>query len=195
MELKRYLIFAVLLISLFTFSGCGEDKTIYETDTNTGGTTQKSFTFTSQTDVAPSSTVTSNSITVSGVTGAVPISVTGGSYSIGDAEFTTTAGTVSTGQSVRVRHTASALNGTTTTTTLTIGNVSGTFKSTTSGGSGVLDGEAQYKKSCGTSTCHGVPTRIPAAFRNVTAFKNYGMTFGLDDTQLQKIADYLATQP
>ncbi len=203
MKLNKYLLFVVLSAFLVVFTGCGEDKTEYENGTgpdNGGGTTPAAFAFTNQTDVALGATVTSNSITVSGITAAAPISVTGGSYSIGTGDFTSSAGTVTNGQTVRVQHTASTSNGTTTTTTLTIGGVSAAFKSTTvaaSGGDGggVLDGEAQYKKSCGTASCHGVPTRLPKSNRTVAAFKAAGMTFGLDDTQLQKIADYLATQP
>ena len=94
-------------------------------------TTPDAFTFTDQTDVPLSTTITSNSITVSGINSAAPISVTGGAYSINGGAFTSVAGTVNNGDSVRVQHTSSASFSTNTDTTLTIGGVSDTFTSTT----------------------------------------------------------------
>lgn len=90
------------------------------------------FTFASVTDVVPSTVVTSAAVTPTGYNVATPISVTGGSYSIGcGGVFSTSAGTIEPGQSVCVRHTSNAASAGTATTTLTIGGVSGTFVSTT----------------------------------------------------------------
>ena len=95
-------------------------------------TTPVAFTFVDQANVAPGSTQTSNTVTVSGINTSTSIGVTGGSYSIGcTASFTSSAGSVNNGDTVCVRHTASASFATATGTTLTIGGVSDTFTSTT----------------------------------------------------------------
>jgi hypothetical protein len=94
-------------------------------------TTPDAFTFTPQTNVAVSTAVTSNAITVSGIDAASPISVSGGSYSIGGAAFATAPGTVVNGNSVRVQLTSSASPDTQTCATLTIGGVNGPFCATT----------------------------------------------------------------
>lgn len=90
------------------------------------------FTFSSVTDVAPSTLVTSAAVTPTGYNAATPITVTGGSYSIGcGGVFSASAGTIEPGQSVCVRHISNASSAGTATTTLTIGGVSGIFVSTT----------------------------------------------------------------
>ncbi|HUP92856.1 MAG TPA: choice-of-anchor U domain-containing protein [Solimonas sp.] len=96
-----------------------------------GDTTPDPFTFTDQGGVATSTVIVSNAITVSGIDAPAPISVSGGEYSIGAGAFTSQAGTVTSGQTVRVRHTSSAAPATATSTALTIGGVSDTFTSTT----------------------------------------------------------------
>lgn len=97
-----------------------------------GDTTPNAFSFTDQTDVALSSTITSASITVSGIDAPAAISVTGGTYDInGSGSFTSSPGTVDNGDTVRARHTSSASHETATNTTVTIGGVSDTFTSTT----------------------------------------------------------------
>lgn len=97
-------------------------------------TTPDAFTFTDQTNVALSTLTESNAITVSGITAAAAISVTGGEYQINGGSWVTSSGTVSNGDSVKVRHTSSASNSTATNTTLTIGGVSDTFTTTTLSG-------------------------------------------------------------
>jgi hypothetical protein len=78
-------------------------------------------------DVAPNSIQTSAAITLAGVDAAVPISVTGGEYSINGGAFTAAAGTVSKGQSVILRGTAGSDTDTTTQVTLSISNASASF--------------------------------------------------------------------
>ena len=90
------------------------------------------FSFTDQTNVASGTTITSNAVTVTGVNTATAISITGGQYSVNGANFTSTAGTVNNGDSVRAQHTSSSSHSTQVDTTLTIGGVSDTFSSTTS---------------------------------------------------------------
>jgi hypothetical protein len=98
--------------------------------------TPNAFTFTDQTN-SPLSTLTeSNTITVAGLGVSVTISVTGGEYSLNSGAFTSTAGTATNGDTVKVRHTTSGSNSTATNTTLTIGTVSDTFTTTTEAAAG-----------------------------------------------------------
>jgi hypothetical protein len=97
-------------------------------------TTPDPFTFSSQVGVATGTKVTSNSITVSGLTGdSSPISIsgaTGSEYTV-NGTAATAAGTVKNGDVVTVSHTSSSALGTSTVSTLSIGNVNGTFTSVT----------------------------------------------------------------
>lgn len=95
-------------------------------------TTPNAFTFSDATDVLPSTAITSSPISISGIDAPAPISVTGGSYSIGcTSTYITTASTIMNGDLVCVRHTSSASLATAVNTTLTIGGVSDVFTSTT----------------------------------------------------------------
>lgn len=98
---------------------------------NTPDTVPDSFVFTNQTDVAVDTLITSQAITVSGINAASAISISGGAYSINDGGFTTVAGHVNNGDTVKVQLQSSSNHSTTTTATLTIGGVSGTFSVTT----------------------------------------------------------------
>jgi sulfatase modifying factor 1 len=99
-------------------------------------TTPDAFTLTDQTGVALSQPITSTSITVSGITCASPISITGGTYSINGAIYTSASGTVSLGNTVTVKLTSSGSYTTSTNAILTIGGVSDTFSVTTLYGTG-----------------------------------------------------------
>jgi hypothetical protein len=96
------------------------------------------FTFTDQTGVATSTDIISNAVTVAGVTSGVdiPISITGGSYAVdsgsGYGAYTTSAGVVRLGYSIKVKLTSSGAASTAANATLTIGGVSDTFTVTTS---------------------------------------------------------------
>ena len=94
-------------------------------------TTPDAFSFTVVTGAALSSSVTSNSITVSGINTAAPISVINGQYSIDGGDFTSAAGTVVNGQDVTVKVAASATLSTTTQAVLTVGGVAGALSITT----------------------------------------------------------------
>jgi hypothetical protein len=94
-------------------------------------TTPDAFSFTDQTNVARATLTESNAITVAGIDAAAAISVTGGEYQIDGGGWTSGAGTVNNGASVKVRHTSSASYSTATNTVLTIGGVSDTFSTTT----------------------------------------------------------------
>uniref|UniRef100_C6E2J1 Uncharacterized protein n=1 Tax=Geobacter sp. (strain M21) TaxID=443144 RepID=C6E2J1_GEOSM len=98
------------------------------------GTTPDQFTFAAKTGTDKSVTVTSEPITVSGLTEESPIFVTGSNesaYSINGATATSTPGTVKNNDKVTVSHKSAAALGTATQTTLTIGTVSANFVSTT----------------------------------------------------------------
>ena len=105
-------------------------------------TTPDQFTFTDQENVDRDTVITSGPVTIAGINAAAAISVANGEYSIDGGAFTSTAGTVTNGQEVAVRHTSSANSGSVVTTTLTVGGVSDAFSSSTprSGGSSSADG-------------------------------------------------------
>lgn len=94
-------------------------------------TTPNQFTFTDQTGVTPGQQVTSNSITLAGITCGAAISITGGTYSVNGGAYTSASGTVNNGDTVSVRLAASGSYGVTTSAILTIGGVSDTFSATT----------------------------------------------------------------
>jgi hypothetical protein len=94
-------------------------------------TTPDNFSFTAQTNVVKSSLISSNIATISGINVSISVSISGGEYKIGSGNWTTTAGTISNGQTIQVRHTSSSNFSTTTTTTLTVGGIGKTFSSTT----------------------------------------------------------------
>lgn len=119
-----------------SLAGLGGDTPDNPTPTPTptptpSDTMPNAFAFTAQTDAARSSVVTSNAVTVSGIDAPAPISVTGGEYQIGSGSWTTANGTVTNGQSVRVRLTSSSSYNTVATATLTVGGVSDAFSVTT----------------------------------------------------------------
>ncbi|MBS4099166.1 MAG: SBBP repeat-containing protein, partial [Sulfuricella sp.] len=88
-------------------------------------------TFASQSGVTPSSTVTSATVTLAGLTTPTGIKVSNGSYAINGGAYTSAPGAVRSGDTISLRHTASAANLTTTTTAVTIGGVVANFSSTT----------------------------------------------------------------
>ena len=89
------------------------------------------FIFIPQTSVPLDTVITSNTITVSGINTAAPISIVGGEYSINSGSYTSAPGTVNDGDTVTVRQTSSGNYATTTNAILTIGGVKGTFSVTT----------------------------------------------------------------
>lgn len=99
-------------------------------------TTPDLFSFPAKNGVAVNSTVSSDAITVAGLTADTsPVSVTGpaanSAYSINGGTATSAPGTVKNGDKVTLSHTSAANAGVSVSSTLTIGNVTGTFTSTT----------------------------------------------------------------
>lgn len=122
----------------FTVSNYGANANLeirivsdFLTLTTLGGsdTTPNAFTFTAANNVALSTATISNSVTIAGIDTPSPISISGGSgaYSISNGAFTSTSGTISNNQTVRVRVTSSNTANTAVSTTLTIGGVTSTF--------------------------------------------------------------------
>jgi Domain of unknown function DUF11/Outer membrane protein beta-barrel domain/Bacterial lectin len=98
------------------------------------------FSFTPLHNVTPSSSQTSNAITVTGTNVPTTISVSSGAeYSINGGAFTTTPGVVSPGAHVTVRLTAPASYNTSASAVLTIGGVGATFTVTTAAQSQLQD--------------------------------------------------------
>jgi uncharacterized delta-60 repeat protein len=90
------------------------------------------FAFAAQTSVAPGATVTSNTVAITGLTGAANVTVVNGSYSVGcTGSFVTSQVQITNQTLICVQHVASSSPSTQTSTQLTIGGVSATFASTT----------------------------------------------------------------
>ena len=89
------------------------------------------FTFVDQTGVALRSVISSNAVTISGISAATPISVSGGYYSINGGKFISTPGTVKNGDQVAVAVISASIHSTPANAILTIGELSDTFTATT----------------------------------------------------------------
>ena len=109
-------------VSTFNF----ESRTIADT-------TPDSFSFDTISDADLNSQQESNAITVSGITNQVDVQISDGEYSIGCTgnNFTASNGTILLGETICVRHTTSSEHLVNTTTTLTLGDVSANFETTT----------------------------------------------------------------
>jgi hypothetical protein len=94
-------------------------------------TTPEAFSFTASTNAATSAVVTSPAITVSGIDAPAPVSITGGEYSISGGAFTTSPGTVSSGQTIALKVMASSATNTPVDAVLSVGGVRATFRVTT----------------------------------------------------------------
>jgi len=99
--------------------------------TTKADTTPNAFSFEPKTDAELGTEHTSNPITVEGIDTAVPITITGGEYSINEGAFTSAAGTVSVSNTVVVKATASSVKETVQNAVVTIGGVSATYAVTT----------------------------------------------------------------
>lgn len=122
----------LLLACTQVLSGCGD--IVWFPPYVRLGTTPDQFTFAAKTGTEKNATVTSEPITVAGLTEESRIFVTGASesaYSINGGTATSTPGTVKNKDTVTVSHKSAATLGTATQTTLTIGTVSANFVSTT----------------------------------------------------------------
>ncbi len=109
----------------------GDVSDTFSVTTQAEDSTPFAFFFSSRTNIPVNTLITSGSASINGINIATPISIVGGEYSISGGLFTSSPGTINGGQNVRVRQTSSANFSTTTSTVLTVGDVSGTFSVTT----------------------------------------------------------------
>ena len=104
--------------------------------------TPDAFSFPTRKNVAPGSLAVSKAVTITGLGTAAALGVEKGEYSIGcSGTFTTAPGSISNGQSVCLRHVAAGQPDTVKKTTLTIGGVSGSFKSRTAAAAGAASAD------------------------------------------------------
>jgi len=89
------------------------------------------FTFVDLTNVPVNAVITSNAITVSGISEETPVTIVGGKYSLNDGVYTDAAGKVINGDVVRIQLNSAQSFSTTTNATLDIAGVSDTFSATT----------------------------------------------------------------
>jgi hypothetical protein len=94
-------------------------------------TTPDAFSFTAETGVAPNSTQTSNTVTITGINAPAPIAVSSGTYSINGAAYTSAGGSINQGDTVVLRGIAASSYLANTSVILTVGGVSGAFSITT----------------------------------------------------------------
>ncbi|KQM41159.1 SGNH/GDSL hydrolase family protein [Sphingomonas sp. Leaf10] len=121
---------------VLTIGGVTDTFSLTTAASPTADTTPDAFSFVDQTNVAASTLTESAAITVAGIDAASPITITGGEYQIAGGAWTSAEGTVTNGQSVKVRGTSSATAGGVTNIALTIGGVSDTFTLTTAAPAG-----------------------------------------------------------
>lgn len=96
------------------------------------------FAFTDQSGVAEGTQVTSDMITLSGLTTVAGVLVSGGEYSLNGAPYTSALARAFNGDTLRLRHVSGTGPGAVVGTTLVVGNVSDTFESTTALGADVF---------------------------------------------------------
>lgn len=94
-------------------------------------TTPDTFAFPAVTGVATETQTTSETVTISGINTATPISITGGEYSIAGGVYTAANRTITNGQTVAVRLNSSADTNAETQAVLTVGELSAHFSVTT----------------------------------------------------------------
>lgn len=100
---------------------------IFSVTTTVGDTVPDQFSFTAKLDQPLSTEVTSDPVTITGITVTSNITITDGTYSINGGTFTSSAGSVNAGDIIRVKVTSSSSNSTIVSSVVTIGGISATF--------------------------------------------------------------------
>lgn len=104
----------------------------FSSTTSGSDTTPDSFDFINKTDIAVSVLATSNVVRVRGTTQAASISIVGGEYlTATNGGWTTAPGIIGPNEWLKTRHVSASTPATTKETIVTIGGVSGSFRSTT----------------------------------------------------------------
>lgn len=125
--IKRIAIIGVVAILAACGGGGSDSDSSNSSSAPSIDTTPEAFSFSPLDNQLRSEEVISNSVTITGINSATTIAITNGQYAIGEAAFTEAAGTITNGQSVKVKLTASENTFTETTATLTVGGVSASF--------------------------------------------------------------------
>ncbi len=120
--------------SVSTTLNCGGVTDTYTSTTVAQDTTPAAFSFTNVTGAAVESVYTSNTVTITGITGSVSCSVsgTGGpTISVNGGSYTSSSTTITNNQTLNVRVLSSSSHSTTVTATVTVGTVSSNYSVTT----------------------------------------------------------------
>jgi hypothetical protein len=122
--------FSTATETTLTIGGVNDTFTV---TTRAVDTTPDAFSFTEVEGAALNTVITSEFVTIQGIEAPAPISISGANaeYQIQGGAFTSVAGTIENGQSVRVRMASGSAPATTQTATLTIGDFSAEFVVTT----------------------------------------------------------------
>jgi hypothetical protein len=104
--------------------------------------TPDAFTFASQSKVIPDTLIESEPATITGISIPVPLSITGGEYSIDGKAYRDNPGVIKNGQQIRMRIRSSSESSGEVSATLTIGGVPGTFTVKTVNFTGRVEAEA-----------------------------------------------------
>lgn len=122
------------------------------------------FTFVDVTGAALSTLYTSNTVTITGITGSIPISISAGEYRINAGSWVTAPGTVVNGNTVTVRITSSGSYLTAVNATLTVGSYSDTYTVTTINNVGNEEQSGTFQKNdCAPGSSGTYATYIVAA--------------------------------
>lgn len=155
----------------FTFNPFGTPITKNNCLTWTVGSGNiNSFSFNPQTGVNLSTVIQSNTVMMSGMDYPVAISITGGLYSVNGGAFTSSPGTVRSGDIVQVELTSSGSGSTLVTAGLTVSSPSATviaYFNVTTKSNGNFGASAQYGFTI-TSIVNGTATGVPAGFATVS---------------------------
>lgn len=124
----------VIFCLTFFFAACssgGKGKGSNNSDTTPDAFTLTAPTGVDLTKVSFSTPITSSPVTINGITGAAPVSISGGEFSVAGGAFASTSRTVSNGQTVTVRVQSPAKADQSATATLNVGGVTAAFTVTT----------------------------------------------------------------
>ncbi len=133
-KISQVLAGALLVVGLNGCGGGGSEPAvpvIPNTPPVTSDTTPNSFVFNDTSGSALSTDIVSNSIQIQGINAATTISISGGEYKIDTGAYTSSAGTVTNGQTVTIKITSASSYSSNAEATLTIGGVADTFTVTT----------------------------------------------------------------
>jgi hypothetical protein len=151
------------------------------------------LTFLQRPNVATSTFITTETKTVCCFPGSLPISVSGGQYSVNGGPFTNIASLVASGSTLTLRHVSASAINTTSTTTVTVGSYSTDFRSVTSAldrvpdafDFGTVSGVAPSTlMQSGTQTLTGFNTGTPIA-------AGPGVTYSIDGAPFTSAAGTL----